>query len=343
MRSLVITEKGSTVSPHVRLIDGVPMPEPGRGELRVRTEASALNHLDLWVGRGLPGIDTTYPFASGSDGCGLVDAVGEGVSPLWIGKRVLLNAAVLADQHDRPGAQPAGEDITMIGEHVEGANREYFTAPAKNVLDIGDGDPIEAVAIGLTHLTAWRMLTTRAAARPGDWVLVTGIGGGVALAARSLARHLGCKVIVTSRSPDKLERARQLGVDATVLDDGSDWSRAVRTITGRRGVDVVIDSIGSAGHISCLKTMARGGRLVTCGCTTGGSPQTDLTRIFWNQLSILGSTMGSMEEMAEVVSLWRTGQVSPVVDTVALPSEGSDAFKRLESGNQFGKVVIDWR
>ncbi len=343
MRSLVITERGSPVAPHVRLMDGIPVPEPGRNELRVRTEASALNHLDLWVGRGLPGIETTYPFASGSDGCGIVDAVGEGVSPLWVGKRVLLNAAMLADQLELPGSEPAGEEITMIGEHVEGANREYFTAPARNVMEIGDGDPIEAVAIGLTHLTAWRMLTTRATARPGDWVLVTGIGGGVALAARSLARHLGCKVIVTSRSPDKLERAKQLGVDATVLDDGSDWSRAVRTITGRRGVDVVIDSIGSVAHLSCLKALARGGRLVTCGCTTGGSPPTDLTRVFWNQLSIVGSTMGSMGELGEVVSLWRMGHISPVIDSVVSPTEGSIAFARIESGNQFGKVVIDWR
>ncbi|MDA0803522.1 MAG: zinc-binding dehydrogenase [Planctomycetota bacterium] len=343
MRSLVITEKGSPVADRVRLIDDAPTPAPAAGELLIRTEASALNHLDLWVGRGLPGIDTKYPFASGSDGCGVVETVGAGVDAAWVGQRVLMNAAVRANQCRQPDSSPAGEDISMIGEHVEGANREFFTAPVSNVLAIGNADPIQAVAVGLTHLTAWRMLTTRAQVRSGEIVLVTGIGGGVALAALALAKHLGCRVIVTSRSQEKLDRAAALGADAGLLDTGADWSKAVRGLTNRRGVDVIIESIGAAVHGSCLKSLARAGRLVTCGCTTGAAPPTDLARVFWNQLSILGSTMGSMEEFAEVVALWSRGRVCPVVDSVHRPADGACAFSRLESGNQFGKVVIDWR
>lgn len=343
MRSIIIEKQGSPVAPNVRFVTDRAEPVAGPGEVRVRTEASALNHLDLWVARGLPGMNTVYPFVGGSDGCGIVESVGAGVDVRLLGRRVLLNAAVPQQQWGHPGERPAGEDLRMIGEHGEGTHREYFTAPATNVLDIGDADPIAAAAVGLTFLTAWRMLRTRAQARAGETVLITGIGGGVALAALSLAKHLGCRVIVTSRAQDKLDRAKQLGADEAVLDDGADWSKAVRALTARRGVDVVIESLGGPIHAACLRAMARGGRLVTCGCTIGATPATDLTRIFWNQLSVLGSTMGSMDEFAEVVHLWRSGRVAPVIDLVVPAREGASAFERLEAGRQFGKLVVDWR
>jgi NADPH:quinone reductase-like Zn-dependent oxidoreductase len=174
-------------------------------------------------------------------------------------------------------------------------------------------------------------------------VLITGIGGGVALAALGLARHFGCRTIVTSRHPDKLEKARALGADHAILDDGSDWSKVVRAATGRRGVDVVIDSIGRSVLPACVRGMARGGCFVTCGCTSGFEGTLDLARVFWNQLSILGSTMGSMREFREVVQLFRSGAVKPTVDSTLRPEQGVDAYARLESGAQFGKVVVDWR
>lgn len=334
---------GTPVAANVQFTEHRAMPVPLPGQVMVRTEASGLNHLDLWVGRGLPGVDTAFPTVSGSDGAGIVHAVGEGVDPRWMGRRVLLNAAVIARDAHVPDRKEAGENIHMIGEHSPGTMAEFFVAPLTNVLDIGEADPLLATAFGLTHLTAWRMLVTRARVEPGQSVLITGIGGGVALAALGIARHLGCTTLVTSRHADKLARAKQLGATHTILDDGTDWSKAVRTATAKRGVDVVIDSIGKSIHSSCIKSLARGGCFVTCGCTSGSDPSTDLARIFWNQLSILGSTMGSMDEFRAVLALFLNGSLKPVIDLVVPPPEGASAFARLESGQQFGKVLVDWR
>lgn len=342
MKALAITRQGSPVAPNVALID-MPEPAPAPGQVRVRTEAAALNHLDLWVGMGLPGIDTNYPFISGSDGAGVVDSVGQGVDPSWVGRRVLVNAAVIQPPPPVPGMAPAGEDIRMIGEHDPGCLAQHFVAPATNVIDIGDSDPVKAAAFGLTHLTAWRMLWTRARVRPGMIVLIPGIGGGVAVALLGIARHLGCTTIVTSRHAHKLERARALGADHAILDDGGDWSREVRKITGRRGVDIIADSVGKAVHGACLRSLSRGGTFVTCGCTSGSDATTDLTRIFWNQLTVIGSTMGDMDEFRSVVCLFRTGALKPVVDQVFAARDGQMAFARLEAGEQFGKLVVDWR
>ncbi|MCE2881659.1 MAG: zinc-binding dehydrogenase [Planctomycetaceae bacterium] len=343
MRALTIEKQGSPVLPNVRLFADFPEPTAGAGEVVVRTEAAALNHLDLWVGRGLPGIDIRYPAISGSDGAGVVESVGAGVDPSWIGRRVLLNAAVPKPDKLVPGMRPTPCDIHMIGEHGPGCLAEKFTAPVANVLDLGDSDPVEAAAFGLTHLTAWRMMVTQARLEAGMVVLITGIGGGVALAALAIARHFGCETIVTSRHSWKLERAKALGATHGVLDAGSDWSREVRQLTGRRGVDLCVDSVGKAVHGSCIKSLARGGTFATCGATTGPDATTDLTRIFWNQLRLVGSTMGDMHEFRQVVSLFKSGAIRPQIDRVFAPSEGVQAFERLEAGEQFGKLVVDWR
>jgi NADPH2:quinone reductase len=342
MRAVTIARQGDPVASNVRVVDDWPDIAPGAGEVMVRTEASALNHLDLWVGLGIPGVDLQYPRISGSDGCGTVEAVGEGVSEAWIGRRVLLNAAMEEPEPVHPDVIPTLPVITMIGEHVNGTMAQHFTAPAHNVLDVGDTDPVKAAAAGLTFLTAWRMLATRAGLEPGTWVLVTGIGGGVALAALCIARYFGCRTIVTSRYQTKLDHALALGADHGILDDGKDFSRAVRSTTKRRGVDVCVDSIGKATHLACIKSLARGGTLVTCGCTSGADAVTDLSRIFWNQLSIIGSTMSDMTEFAEVVSLIRNGSLEPVVDSVHTATDGPAAYARLESGEQFGKIVVTW-
>jgi NADPH:quinone reductase-like Zn-dependent oxidoreductase len=334
MLAATIAKQGSPVAENIVVVDDWPQPQPGPGEVLVRTEASALNHLDLWVGHGLPGIDLTYPRISGSDGCGIIERIGEDVDDSWLGRRVLLNAAV-----DIPGSSPP--DIQMIGEHVNGTNAAMFVAPVSNVLDVGDIDAARAAAFGLTHLTAWRMLVTRAGIAQGDTVLITGIGGGVALAALNIARHFGCTTIVTSRHQWKLDRAIELGADHAVLDSGEDWSREVRGLTGRRGVDICVDSIGAAVHLACIKSLARRGRLVICGCTSGPVATTDLARVFWNQLSVLGSTMGDMDEFAAAAALLRCG-VQPVIDSTFDPADAPAAFDRLESGEQFGKIVVTW-
>jgi len=342
MKAIVVQQRGNPVSPNVALVTDRPKPQPQSGEVLVRTEASALNSLDLWVGRGLPGIDTQYPFSSGSDGAGRVEEVGAGVDSAWIGRRILLNAAVIQDAPAHPDRFASGEDIRMIGEHSPGTMGEFFCAPAKNVLDIGDTDPIQAAAFGLTHLTAWRMLMSRAQLRPGMTILVTGIGGGVAVALLNIAKHFGCTVIVTSRHQWKLDRARELGAVHGILDDGSDWSKTVRTLTGKRGVDIVADSIGKAVHSQCIKSLVRGGVFVTCGATTGGDATTDLARMFWNQLTFMGSTMGDMDEFRAVTTFLRSGEMLPIVDSIQKPHDAKKAYERLESGEQFGKVLIDW-
>lgn len=340
MLAVTIARTGTPVASNVEVVPDWPDPEPGPGEVLVRTEAAALNHLDLWVGRGMPGLDLSYPRITGSDGCGEVAAVGAGVEASWLGARVIVNAAVPQADPILPGVAPAPPEIRMIGEHDPGTLAGSFIAPVENVLEIGDVDAADAAAFGLTHLTAWRMLVTRGRLRPGQTVLITGIGGGVALAALNIARHFGCRTIVTSRHRFKLERALDRGADHAVLDTGEDWSRQVRQLTARRGADLCADSTGKATHLACLKSLARGGTYVTCGCTTGPDAVTDLARAFWNQLTIAGSTMGGMDEFAEVVSLLRTGAMKPVIDSVHEASDAAAAYARLESGDHFGKVVV---
>jgi NADPH:quinone reductase-like Zn-dependent oxidoreductase len=342
MKAITITRQGSPVAPNVKVVSDWPEPQPRAGEALVRTEASALNHLDLWVGMGMPGLDLTYPRIGGSDGAGMVESVGEGVDASWVGRRVLLNAAIPKAEPHHPEHLPAPPDIIMIGEHVNGTMAEKFIAPAGNLIDIGATDPVEAAAFGLTFLTAWRMLVSRARLHFGQSMLITGIGGGVALACLAIARHFGCTTIVTSRHQWKLDRAKELGAEHGVLDTGDDWSKQVRALTGKRGVDIVADSVGKAVHLSCIKSLARGGTLVTCGNTSGPDATTDLTRIFWNQLSILGSTMGDMVEFRSVVSLLRIAALKPVIDQVFAPADAQKAYARLESAEQFGKIVIRW-
>lgn len=343
MRALITSRQGTPVARNIQFVEDWPDPKPIPGHVVVRTEASALNQLDLTVGKGVPGLDLTYPRISGSDAAGIVERVGDGVDKDWLGRRVLLNAAVSQPDPIKPDVMPAESGRRMIGEHDQGALAELFLAPVGNVLEIGEVDPVDAAAFGLTHLTAWRMLWTRAGIRPGMWVLIPGIGGGVALALLNIARHFGCRTIVTSRHESKLELALNIGAEHGVLDTGQDWSRDVRQITGKRGVDVCADSIGKAVHLQCIKSLARCGTFVTCGATTGFDAVTDLGRIFWNQLNLIGSTMGDMDEFRQVTALLRNGAFRPVVDSVFEAKDGHEAFARLESGQQFGKVVIRWR
>ena len=341
MKAAVISQQGTPVSPNIKFIDW-PDPTTKAGEVIVKTEASALNHLDLWLGRGLPGLDFDYPRITGCDGCGIVESVGQGVDESWIGKRVILNAAVPQEEPTLAGITPAPADIRMIGEHDPGTLAEKFAAPVNNVVAVGDVDPIEAAAFGLTHLTAWRMLVSRAKLQCGQTILITGIGGGVALAALNIAKHFGCTTIVTSRHQSKLDQAAKLGATHGVYDIGEDWSRDVRSLTAKQGVNICVDSIGKSIHMSCIKSLARGGVFVTCGCTTGPGATTDLARMFWNQCSIIGSTMGDMDEFRQVVSLFVSGAIKPVVDSVHDAADAEKAFARLESEEQFGKVVIRW-
>ncbi|MBL1216491.1 MAG: alcohol dehydrogenase [Planctomycetes bacterium] len=344
MRAIVTAKQGEPVHENIEFrTDWPDPPTPLRGEVVLRCEASALNHLDLWVGRGIPGTELKYPRVAGSDACAIVEEIGEGVHPSWKGRRVIFNAAMQKPDIALPGVRPVQPDIEMRGEQKNGTLCERFVCPLSQVTEVGDQmDPIEAAAFGLTFLTAWRCLVTRAQLRSGMLVLITGIGGGVATAGLKIAHHFGCQVIVTSTHAEKIERAKTLGAIDGILDEGQTWCDQIRQMTNKRGVDIVLDSIGAATYLNCIRSLARGGTLVTPGCTSGANPETDLLRIFWLQLNILGSTMGDAREFDEVTSLYRTGVLRPVIDSVHNAEDGVKAYERLESGQQFGKVVVRW-
>ena len=348
MRAIVVEKQARPVAPNITLKSDWPDPAgPDAGQVIVKTLCSAFNHMDLWVGRGVPGLTLEYPRVSGCDGCGEVVSVGLGVDESWIGKRVIYNAAIVVPDKSHPDAPPSSTmcpNYELIGEHHFGAHAEMFACPVENLATIADdADPVEAAAFGLCALTAYSMMVTKGDLRPGQSVLITGIGGGVATSALAIAKHFGCSVAVTSRHQWKLDKAIGLGADHVILDEGQDWSRDLRGWTNKRGVDMAVDSVGKAAHLSCIKSLARGGAYVTPGCTTGPDATTDLARIFWNQLRILGSTMGTNDEFKEVTALFNAGSLRPVVDMMMKPSQCQAAYERLEAGDQFGKIVIDWR
>lgn len=338
-------ERGSVASIVQTVTDRPEPPAPGPGEARLRTLASALNQMDLWVAIGIPGLDLTYPRVSGCDACAVVEAVGVGVDASWVGRRVVFNAAVRqADRvhPDDPTDAQLAPAYELIGEHHDGAHQQFFNVPAANLQAVADHVKDEdAAAFGLVALTAMGMIR-KADIKPGQRVLITGIGGGVATAALSICKWLGCRVAVTSRHQWKLDKAAELGADLGILDEGQEWSRDIRKWTGKRGVECVLDSIGDAVHMNCIASLARGGAFVTCGATAGPVTKTHLGRIFWGQLRLLGSTMGTNDDFAEVISLLNAGHIGPVVDSVHGWEQAGEAWARLESGEQFGKVVIKW-
>ncbi len=321
----------------------LPDPSPGPGQIRVRIRAGAFNHLDIFVRKGIPGIPVSLPHIMGSDGAGVVDAVGPGVTRARPGDEVVMNPGINCGSCEfcLRGEHSLCVDFRLLGEHVAGTFAELVVAPEINAYP----KPAaltweEAAAFPLTFLTAWRMLVTKARARPGESLLIVGIGGGVAVAALQIARLMGLAVWVTSGSADKLARAKALGADVGIDHSAVDFSREIRKLTGKRGVDMVLDSVGKATWKQSIASLAKGGRLLTCGATTGPDPPEDIARIFWNQLSIHGSTMGTHGEFAEMLRMFRDGRLRPVVDAVFPLSKAREAAFRLEEKRQFGKIVL---
>jgi NADPH:quinone reductase-like Zn-dependent oxidoreductase len=341
--------RGLTISAHggldrLELRDDLPVPTLGaETDVRVRVRAASLNHLDLFVIGGLPNVRITPPWIIGSDAMGTIEAVGGAVSGVAVGDEVLINPG-LSDrscEYCVAGEQPLCPRFGVLGEHLPGTMAELVVLPAANVLPVApDADPIEGAAFTLSTLTAWRMLVSRARVMAGEHVLIWGIGGGVALACLQICKLLGAYVTVTSGSDDKLARALALGADATVNHRGVDVGREMRARTGKRGVDVVVDSVGEATWAQSLGALGRRGRLVTCGGTSGPMVTTDVRRLFWNQWSILGSTMGNDAEFAAVVEHFRQGRLRPLVDGVYALDDARAAFERMERGEQFGKLVV---
>jgi NADPH:quinone reductase-like Zn-dependent oxidoreductase len=331
--------------PEVVGVDDVPRPAVGApDDVVVALKAAALNHLDLFVLRGLPGLAHAFPQILGADGAGVVEAVGPAVTRVKPGDRVLLNPGIScqACAFCLAGEQSLCTTYRLLGEHLPGTFAEAVRVPQWNVYPVPDGVSwTDAAAFPLVHLTAWRMMVTRAATKPGETVLIWGIGGGVALAALRIAKLLGATVIVTSSSDAKLERARALGADFALNHASSDVPKELRRLLGDRGVDVVLDSVGEATWEKSLRALAPGGRLVTCGATSGPKVTTDVRRMFWYHYTLLGSTMGNAQEFAEILRLLGSGALKPVVDSVVPVREARRALERLAAGGHFGKLVLE--
>jgi zinc-binding alcohol dehydrogenase/oxidoreductase len=322
VKAIRIHEDGG---PEVLRYEDVADPSPGPGEVLVRLRAASLNHLDVWVRQGLPSVPK--PRILGADGAGVVAAVGEGVNGFAEGQAVVLN----------PGLD---DGARIVGEHMDGTHAELIAVPSDYVHPLPEGVSFEeAAAFPLVFETAYRMLVTKAGIHEGEWVLLWGIGSGVATAALAIAKALGARAIVTSSSEEKLARARELGADAGVATD-ADVGAAVKEATGGKGVDVVVEHIGEATWKTSLQAVRAGGRIVVCGATSGANPPANLHRIFWKQLTVYGSTMGTREDFRGAYDLVASGRAKPVVDRVFPLAEAAAAHEYLESGRQLGKVVL---
>jgi NADPH:quinone reductase-like Zn-dependent oxidoreductase len=315
--------------------------------VRVNVRAAALNHLDLFVVEGLPGGADRFPHVVGADGAGIVESVGPDVTAVRPGDAVMLNPGVsdYTCEFCRAGEHSLCVNYRLLGEHLPGTLAERITVPAHNVALIPKLPHAltwaEAAAFSLVTLTAWRMLVTRARVKAGETVLVWGIGGGVSLAALRIAKLHGARVIVTSSDDAKLAAARQLGADATLNHRTQKIAQEVRALTNKRGVDVVVENVGAASWDESLRSLCRGGRLVTCGATTGPQVGLDLRRVFWHHWSLLGSTMGNAAEYAEIVRRLGRGELRPIVDRVFPMAQVKQAYERLAKGEQLGKVVVE--
>jgi NADPH:quinone reductase-like Zn-dependent oxidoreductase len=325
LKAIRIHEDGG---PEVLRYEEAPDPEPKRGEVLIRLRAASLNRLDLWVRKGLPSVPK--PRILGADGAGTVEALGPDVDGFEVGGRVVIN----------PGLEH-GDKITVIGEHMDGTHAELIAVPATNVYALPEELSFEeAAAFPLVFETAYRMLVTRARVTEGEWVLIWGVGGGVATAALAIANALGAKTLVTSSNDEKLQAAQTLGADATANHRTGDVVATAKEATGGRGVDVVVEHVGEATWKTSLQVVRIGGRVVVCGATSGPNPPAQLHRVWWKQLSVLGSTMGTRQDFEAAFELVKSGRAKPVIDRVYPLVETRAAHERLEAGDQLGKIVL---
>ncbi|HOD80332.1 MAG TPA: zinc-binding dehydrogenase [Phycisphaerae bacterium] len=324
-------------------VDEVAPPPCAPDEVVVGVRAAALNHLDIWV-RTSERFALTMPHTIGSDAAGVVERVGERVSTVEVGQAVIINPSLSCGRCEfcRRGEQSLCSTFAIVGTGRSGTFAQQVAVPARNVLPKPDCLSFEqAAALPIAYVTAWRMLMSRARLLPGEWVLIHGIGGGVALAGLQLAKLAGATVIVTSGDNDKLARAAELGADhALNYRTVGDLAAAVGELTGGRGVDVAFDTVGAATWALDFAVVRRGGRIVLCGVTTGAAAPTDLRALYWNQLTVLGSTSGSHEDFRQLLAAMTAGRIQPVIDSVHPLADVRQACRRMEKGQQFGKIIL---
>lgn len=320
-----------------------PDPELCRDEVLIDVKAGALNFVDIWARRGMPGLDLEMPHIPGSDGAGVVEAVGEGVTRFEPGDRVAVSGGVFCGECEfcRHGEESMCVSFHILGEHVRGVHSELAAVATDNLVSVPDHVDWEvAAAAPLVFQTAWRMLIHRGELKPGETVLVLGASGGVGHAAVQIADLAGAEVYATASTEQKLQYAREVGADHTINYETDDFAAEIRAMTGKRGVDMVVDHVGGATWRDSLKSLAKGGRVATCGATTGGQPETDLRRIYWNQLKVIGSTMASPGQVDEVLSLVWDGTLRPRIREVLPMSAAGRGHELLEEREGFGKVVV---
>jgi NADPH:quinone reductase-like Zn-dependent oxidoreductase len=309
----------------------------------VRLKAASVNHLDILIRRGLGPAPVSLPHIFGSDGAGIIDAVGAEVSNVKAGDAVCLYPASSCGDCEFCNAQREHlcRRRSLLGEGENGTYAEYVRVAARNCYPIPEGLSFEeAAAFPLVYVTAWRMLINDAELKPGESVLILGAGGGIATAALRLAAAIGAYIIVTSRSEAKLAMAKKFGAEHGINYQATDFAKEVRSLTDKRGVDVVVDCIGGEGWGKSLAALARGGRLVTCAATAGANPQTDLRRLFWNHLKIFGAMAGTHEEFRQLLNFMAVTRTKPIIDQVFSLQDAAKAQQRLEQGKQFGKIIL---
>lgn len=321
----------------------IATPEPGRGEVLVKLEAASLNHVDLFVREGLPGLRPSLPHILGSDGAGAIAALGAGITDWKIGQRVVINGNICLeeDEFTRAGKENLCSTWELLGETIPGTYAQFVAVPAQNILEIPENFPAQkAAAAALVYLTAWHSLVSRGNLKAGETVLVVGASGGVNSACIQIAKHLGAEVFAVGSSAKKLQLAESLGADHLIDRSKEDWSKAAYSLTNKRGVDVVVDNVGSTFPLS-MRAARKGGRILNVGRTGGSQVEIDLRYIFGKHLSILGSTMGTIADFAAVMNLIFEGNLQPVMDQSFPLKEARAAQKRLEEGEQLGKITLE--
>ncbi|NVK19484.1 MAG: zinc-binding dehydrogenase [Methylocystaceae bacterium] len=316
--------------------------DPAKGEALVRMEAVSLNRVDLYMRDNGAGITHTLPQIMGVDGIGRIEKI-NGSSSLDVGQRVIVYPYHYCGtcEHCLQGDQPLCLNAQILGEHCDGTFAQYITMPLQSLLPISeDCDAKKAACLGVAYLTAWRMVFTKAQASAGKTALIVGAGGGVACASVQLAKLAGCKVIATTTGPDKMEKTKNAGAGHVIDYAHEDVAKNVMQLTKGKGVDFAIDNVGETTWSSTIRAIKRGGKIVTCGATSGSNPSADLQRLFIRQLSIIGSTMGDLTEFARLINAFESGLLEPVIDSVYPLSESTKAFDRLEAPERFGKVVL---
>ena len=340
MEALLFYEHGDA---DVLRYEDIEEPQPAAGECLVRLRAAALNHLDIWVRRGWPGLELEMPHIGGADGAGEVATVGDEVEGIEPGMRVAIcpGFATRTDEFTQRGEDSLSPSYRILGEHCAGTFAEYVAVPASTLVPMPDvAEFAETAAAQLVFLTAWRMLVTRAGLKRGETVLLVGAGGGVNTAALQIAKSIGARVIALSDSKRKMDLAQELGADLVLDYTSGDWVKEIKQSTDRRGVDLVVDNVGRATLQKSLEAACRGGRIAIVGNTTGPKVEIDIRYIFSKQLRIIGSTMGGPQEFRRVMqSVWR-GELRPVIDRSLPLREGKRAHQVMESGEHFGKIVL---